>query len=105
MDNHLHQRFHALGDPTRLAVIEALLNGPASVSSLAAPYDMALPAFTKHLGVLERAGLIESTKSGRVRTCRLSPTGLGAIDAWLNDRRAMWQGRFDRLADLTDTKG
>lgn len=98
MDKYLHTSFHALGDPTRLAVVERLMEGPASVSDLARPYPMALPAFTKHLGVLERAGLIRSEKTGRVRTCFIHPPAIREIDQWLTDRRAMWEGRLDRLA-------
>ncbi|MEM8871262.1 MAG: metalloregulator ArsR/SmtB family transcription factor [Pseudomonadota bacterium] len=104
MDKFLHTSFHALGDPTRLAVVERLLDGPASVSELAEPHAMALPAFTKHLGVLERAGLIKSEKKGRVRTCFIHPPALEAIDHWLTDRRAMWEGRLDRLAKHVDAK-
>lgn len=103
MDKYLHNSFHALGDPTRLAVVEQLLEGPASVSDLAKPHAMALPAFTKHLGVLERAGLIRSEKTGRVRTCFIYPPSLQAIDQWLIDRRQMWEGRLDRLAKHIDT--
>jgi len=97
MDNQLATRFQALGDPTRLAVVEALLNGPAAVSDLAAPHAMALPSFTKHLGVLERAGLIESEKRGRVRTCRLAPHALDELHLWFADRRSMWPRRPARL--------
>ena len=98
MENNLHTRFQALGDPTRLAVIERLLEGPASVSELAAPHPMALPAFTKHLRVLERAGLITSVKSGRVRTCSIDHGTLRAVDQWFQGRRHMWETRFERLA-------
>ena len=104
MDNNLHHRFHALGDPTRLAVVEALLSGPATVSDLARPHAMALPAFTKHLGVLERAGLIESHKAGRVRTCFIAPAALQQIDTWFSDRRALWQTRLDALSALVEPK-
>ena len=97
-------RFQALGDPTRLAVIERLLDGPASVSALAEPHPMALPAFTKHLAVLERAGLITSVKRGRVRTCAIEPAALGAVERWFRDRRALWEGRLDRLADHLETE-
>ena len=98
MVNNLHTCFQALGDPTRLAVIERLLEGPASVSELAKPHTMALPAFTKHLGVLERAGLITSEKSGRVRTCSLEPKTLRAVDRWFQGRRHMWETRLERLS-------
>ncbi len=102
MEKYLHTSFHALGDPTRLAVVERLMEGPASVSELAEPYPMALPAFTKHLGVLERAGLIRSKKSGRVRTCFIHPPAILVIDQWLAERRAMWESRLDRLARHID---
>lgn len=105
MDKYLHQSFQALGDPTRLAVVEALLHGPASVSELHAPHGMALPAFTKHLGVLERAGLIRTEKQGRVRTCRINPEALSALDGWFTDRRALWSGRLDRLDAVLRNQG
>lgn len=105
MDNHLHAQFHALADPTRLAVVERLLKAPASVSELAEPYDMALPAFTKHLGVLERTGLITSEKIGRVRTCSINPATMSQIERWFSDRRALWEARLDKLSEhLTHTK-
>ncbi|MBF9036612.1 metalloregulator ArsR/SmtB family transcription factor [Rhodobacterales bacterium HKCCE2091] len=105
MENNLHRSFHALADPTRMAVVERLTRGPASVSELARPFDMALPAFTKHLGVLEGAGLITSSKSGRVRTCRLDPTGLAAVGDWIETRRAMWRRRLDALDDYLQASG
>lgn len=98
MDNHLHSQFHALADPTRLAVVEHLLKRPASVSELARPYEMALPAFTKHLGILERSGLITSEKVGRVRTCRINPAAMSRIERWFSDRRGLWQARLDNLS-------
>lgn len=100
MDKRLSAQFHALGDATRFAVVERLLNGPASVSELARPHAMALPPFMKHLGILERAGLIRSVKTGRVRICSLEPTGLEAVDGWVRDRRRLWSTRFDRLDDF-----
>lgn len=105
MDNHLHTQFHALADPTRLAVVERLLKAPASVSELAEPYDMALPAFTKHLGVLERTGLITSEKIGRVRTCSINPAAMSQLEKWFSDRRALWEARLDKLSEhLTHNK-
>jgi len=98
MDKYLPTQFQALGDATRLAVVERLLAGPASVSELAQPFDMALPAFTKHLGVLERAGLITSKKTGRVRTCAIRPETMTQIDHWFSDRRQLWETRLDGLA-------
>jgi len=93
----LDQVFQALADPTRRKVIERLVAGPASTSELAEPFDMALPSFTQHLGVLERAGLVTSTKQGRVRIYQLAPAGLATADGWLADQRRMWEERLDRL--------
>jgi DNA-binding transcriptional ArsR family regulator len=84
-------------------VIERLVSGPASVSELAEPFDMALPSFTQHLAVLERAGLVTSTKKGRVRTYQLAPTGLGLADGWLAAQRRLWERRLDQLDDFLDT--
>jgi DNA-binding transcriptional ArsR family regulator len=93
----LDRVFHALADPTRLAVIERLGKGPAAVSDLAKPFDMALPSFTQHLGVLESSGLVQSRKSGRVRTYQLAPKSLQIVDDWLSKQRAMWERRLDQL--------
>jgi DNA-binding transcriptional ArsR family regulator len=94
--------FYALADPTRRAIVGTLGGGPASVSTLAAPYAMALPSFMKHVSVLERCGLIRSRKLGRVRTCELKPKTLSLADAWLTDQRAAWEARTDRLAALAE---
>lgn len=105
MENQLPSTFHALGDPTRFAVVERLLEGPASVSELAEPHDMVLSAFTKHLGVLEGVGLITSEKRGRVRICAISPAAMTTLATWFEDRRAMWERRLDRLeAHLSEPK-
>lgn len=104
MDYKLHEQFHALSDPTRLAVVERLLRAPATVSELARHHDMALPSFTKHLGVLERCGLITSEKTGRVRTCSIDPAAFGALEKWFTNRRALWEARLANLQDhLADT--
>ncbi len=95
--------FAALGDPTRRAVIERLVAGPASTSELAEPFDMAMPSLLQHLRVLERAGLVTSTKEGRVRTYRLAPAGLESADGWLADQRRLWERRLDQLDDLLNT--
>lgn len=95
--------FYALGDPTRLAIVAALGRGPASVSTLAAPFAMALPSFMKHLTVLERCGLVRSQKQGRVRTCELQPQALSHAGGWLAEQRALWAARSDRLADFVET--
>ena len=89
--------FHALGDHTRRTVIERLVAGPASTSELAVPFSMALPSFTQHLGVLEKAALVVSTKQGRVRTYELSPRALQLADGWLAARNAA-QGDDLRVA-------
>jgi DNA-binding transcriptional ArsR family regulator len=89
--------FQALADPTRRAVVGRLGRGPASVGELAAPFDMALPSFMKHIHMLEGAGLIRTSKAGRVRTCTIEQTRLAAVDGWLSEQRAIWEGRTDRL--------
>jgi DNA-binding transcriptional ArsR family regulator len=93
----LAQLFQALSDPTRLAVIDRLGDGPASVSTLAEPFGMAGPSFLKHLAVLEAAGLVTSQKSGRVRTVTLNPDALILAQDWLSAHRARWEDRLDRL--------
>jgi DNA-binding transcriptional ArsR family regulator len=100
---YLDQVFQALADSTRRKVIERLVSGPASTSELAAPFDMALPSFTQHLAVLERAGLVTSTKTGRVRTYRLAPAALDVVDGWLADQRRTWEHRLDQLDDFLTT--
>jgi DNA-binding transcriptional ArsR family regulator len=90
-------RFHALGDSTRLAVFETLLEKPASVSELAAPFAMALPPFMKHLHILEREGLIRSEKHGRVRICHANPDTLDELNHWYRNRRKLWSSRLSRL--------
>lgn len=94
--------FAALADPTRLAVVERLLQGEAAVSTLAAPFDMAGPSFLKHLGVLERAGLVTSRKAGRVRMVGLAPQALDPLQDWLTRHRRAWEARLDRLAETLD---
>lgn len=96
----LDQVFQALADPTRRKVIERLVSGPASTSELARPFDMALPSFVQHLGVLERAGLVTSTKQGRVRTYRLARTALEVADGWLAEQRRLWEQRLDQLDEF-----
>jgi len=91
--------FQALADPTRRAMLERLSRGPASVSDLARPFAMSLPAVLQHLAVLEGSGLVVSAKSGRVRTCHLEPAVLGAAQQWFDARRAEWEGQLDRLGD------
>jgi DNA-binding transcriptional ArsR family regulator len=97
--------FHALGDPTRLVMVERLSRGPASVSELAQPLQMSLSAVVQHLAVLEAGGLVRSEKTGRVRTCRIEPKGLRTIEDWVAQRRAMWERGLDRLADYLAEEG
>jgi DNA-binding transcriptional ArsR family regulator len=92
--------FHALADPTRRAVVQRLSLGEASVSDLAARFDMALPSFMKHISVLEVAGLIRSKKVGRVRTCKLEPKKLAAVEKWFDEQRAIWDSRYQNLDNL-----
>jgi DNA-binding transcriptional ArsR family regulator len=87
----------ALADPVRRALVECLSNGELPVGRLAAPHAISLPAVMKHLGVLERAGLVQSEKRGRVRFCRLKPQPLCDVNDWLERQLCLWNERFDRL--------
>jgi DNA-binding transcriptional ArsR family regulator len=95
----LDETFHALADPTRLMMVERLSRGPASVSELARPFAMSLPAVVQHLHVLERSGLVRSEKAGRVRTCRIEPAALETVEDWAAQRRRSWERRLDRLGE------
>lgn len=92
--------FHALGDPTRRAILERLSRQPASVSDIAAPFDMSLAAIGQHVQVLERSGLVRSEKIGRTRTCHIDVAGLALVTKWIDARRQLWENRFDRLAEF-----
>lgn len=94
--------FHALADPTRRAVLRRLGGGPASVTELGRPFEMALPSFMKHIKVLEASGLIGSKKTGRVRTCQLKRKKLAAAESWLAQQRTLWEGRTDRLVEFVE---
>jgi DNA-binding transcriptional ArsR family regulator len=99
------QVFHALADPTRRGVVERLEHGPTSTGDLLDSFSMSLPSFTQHLSVLENAGLVASTKKGRVRTYRLASDGLAVAESWLSVRRRHWEKRLDQLdRHLHDTK-
>ncbi len=89
--------FRALADPTRRLVLGRLVRGPESVSGLAAPFDMALPSFVEHLRVLEDCGLVNSSKTGRVRTYRIVPKRLREAEDWLTKQRHLWERRLDQL--------
>ena len=100
----LDRVFHALADATRRAIVERLARGPASVSDLAGPFDMALPSVVQHLGVLEDAGIVTSTKVGRVRTYQLATEALTPAAQWIGRQRLPAERRLDRLeAFLTRT--
>lgn len=89
--------FRALSDPTRRHVLERLSRSPASVSELAAPFNMALPSFVQHMGILEDCGLVQSRKSGRVRTYEIIPKRLKLAEDWMVRQRALWDKRLDQL--------
>ncbi len=91
--------FAALGDPTRLAILSRLAQGEATVTELAEPFDMSMPAITKHLKVLENAGLISRGREAQRRPCRLEPDGLKQVADWVDEYRQLWEASFDRLDD------
>jgi DNA-binding transcriptional ArsR family regulator len=95
--------FQALADPTRRAVLGRLGKGPASISDLAKPFDMALPSFMKHIRFLEDRGLIQTRKEGRVRTCAIDRKQFAVVEAWLSAQRVLWEGRTDRLKQFVTT--
>ena len=92
--------FHALADANRRAMIDRLLDGPASVSELAAPLSISLPAVVQHLHVLEASGVVRSRKVGRVRTCEIEPQALSTAERWIAERRELWERRLDRLGEF-----
>jgi DNA-binding transcriptional ArsR family regulator len=98
----LDRTFHALSDASRRAMVERLSRGPASVSELAEPFTMALPAVMKHLAVLEEGGLVRSDKRGRVRTYRIETAALARVEHWVTQRQNSWHERFDRLERMLD---
>jgi DNA-binding transcriptional ArsR family regulator len=101
---HLDATFGALSDPTRRAILTRLARGPASVTEIASPFDMSLPAVSKHVRVLEDAGLVARAKKGREHTITLTPTPHVDATRWLTESRKFWEGTLDRLADvLTQT--
>lgn len=100
LNHQLDKAFAALADPARRAMVERLARGPASVSELAAPLPMSLPAVLLHLKVLEESGLVTSRKKGRVRTCRVNPAVLSAAERWVAERRALWESNLDRLGQF-----
>jgi DNA-binding transcriptional ArsR family regulator len=97
--DHLSTTFAALADPTRRAILARLTAGEASVTELAEPFDISMPAISKHLKVLERAGLVARGREAQWRPCRLDPAPLKDVAAWVERYREMWEQRFDRLDD------
>src|SRR5256885_14063381 len=92
--------FHALGDPTRRAMVEKLSEGPVSVSKLAKPFAITLAAVVQHLQILEESGLVRTEKNGRVRTCRIEAKGFTVAERWINEHRSLWEKRLDRLGNF-----
>lgn len=99
----LDSLFHALADPSRRAIVERLSRGPASVSELADPLPMSLPAVVQHLQVLEASGLVRSEKVGRVRTCHIDPAALQKAESWITRQREFWENQLDRLGEYLST--
>jgi DNA-binding transcriptional ArsR family regulator len=97
--------FHALGDPTRRAILDRLVAAPASVSRLAEPLGVTVTAVAQHLQILEEAGLVHTEKLGRVRTCRIEPRGFSVLEQWIRDHRTAWEQRLDRLGELLGGPG
>jgi len=102
-DLSLDRTFQALADPVRRGVLARLSRGPASVSELARPFSISLPAVMQHLQALEASGLIRSEKKGRVRTVQLEPNALGAAESWIVERRTEWEAQLDRFEDYLST--
>ena len=98
-DTDLSLLFHALADPTRRSILTRLAETPAGVTDLAGPTGLRLPTVMRHLAVLEEAGLITTSKDGRIRTCAIVPESLAPVRTWLDEQRAIWEGRLDRLDD------
>lgn len=98
----LDAMFQALADPTRRRMVDRLSRGSASVSELAEPFSMSLPAVVQHLKVLEESGLVKTEKVGRVRTCTIDTGALTMVEKWINDRRIGWEKRLDRLSAFLD---
>lgn len=99
----LDRTFHALADPSRRSILVQLSEGPASVSALAAPIAMSLPAVVQHIEVLQKCGIVRSEKVGRVRTCRLEAAPMREVEQWLGRHRQVWEGHLDRLGDVLNT--
>jgi DNA-binding transcriptional ArsR family regulator len=101
-EDRLDLIFHALADRTRRGMLDALSRGPQPVGALAAPYDMSKPAISKHLKVLERAGLVRRSIDGRIHRCSLETEPLNRVQQWIEERRTMWEDVLDSLAELLE---
>ena len=101
--DRLDETFAALANPTRRAILARLAQGEATVNELAAPFAMTLPAISKHIKVLERAGLIQRSRHAQFRPCRLDPGPLADVAGWAEQYRPLWEARFDRLDDYLKT--
>lgn len=107
-DDRLDETFAALANSTRRAILARLSDGDATVNELAAPFEMSLPAISRHLKVLERAGLIVRSRNAQFRPCALEPAALEAVSSWAEQYRPIWEGRFDQMDDYLrqlDTRG
>lgn len=96
----INRVFHALGDPTRRAILDRLTAGPASVSQLAEPLGITVTAVAQHLQILEESGLAHTEKTGRVRSCRIEPAGFDELERWIQNHRTQWEKRLDRLGQF-----
>lgn len=103
MQDALSTTFSALADPTRRAILQRLTQGPATINELAEPFDMTLPSVSRHIKVLEQAGLVSKAREAQFRSCRLDAQGLEAADAWLIQYRQFFSARFDRLEAQLET--
>jgi DNA-binding transcriptional ArsR family regulator len=97
---HIDRLFHALGDPTRRAILDMLSEGPTSVSRLAGPLGITLTAVSQHLQILEEARLVHTEKLGRVRTCRIESSGFQLLEEWIRGHRSAWEQKLDRLGQF-----
>jgi DNA-binding transcriptional ArsR family regulator len=102
LQHSLDQVFQALADPTRRAMVERLIAGPASLSTLAEPFHVSLSAIGQHVKLLEASGLVRTTKTGRIRSVELVPGTLAQAERWFTKHRARWERRLDRLGELLD---
>jgi DNA-binding transcriptional ArsR family regulator len=101
-DDQLTETFAALANPTRRAILARLARGAATVNELAEPFDMKLPAISKHIKVLERAGLVVRAQEAQYRPCALDPSPLAAVSSWADQCRSTWAARFDRMDDYLE---